>query len=273
MKIKEVLKMGILSVLSVAVLGGALVGTNNLVFANAAGRTVELAPLEAMNVTLTAYADIDIDTPAPLITIYEEIAPNSGPPGEDAISALGAVNIAARYILEKFDVDIEGSVAIALFNDLLSFGHMRAYDFWAAGIWTITIKIDGEVAFAAGINAATGEVLSVSDLSDPGIILPGRIINIRPDIRPITGVIVINLEDAGVLTEYFRITLADESGEAREFRIMTPEEFRELLESLDLDGRLEYAEFDIAFRQIPSTGTVPGIITITTCVADYDDAD
>ncbi|MDR2168300.1 MAG: hypothetical protein LBE35_10720 [Clostridiales bacterium] len=178
MKIGEIIKMSILSILSIAAFGGAFLGMNRLVLNNATARTVVLAPLVAMGVQLPDYGDFD----EPQIGIYESLAPNSGPPPAGAISAETAVTIAARYIYETFAVNIEGAAAHAIFNDLLAF--QDPTPIWGNGIWTVGIILDGgeSFTFTATIRADTGEVMMLTgerELVRPWITIAPRINN-RP---------------------------------------------------------------------------------------------
>jgi hypothetical protein len=197
-KISEVVKVVFASLLSVVLFGAMLMGANGLAFANAASRTMELPPLEAMSVSLpdnigasVAAALAATDSPRRNLNVNEIVIPSAGfgffsnqEKSENTLSAEEAAQIGAQYIYEIFDECIDGATVQMTFQ-----GHLRHRG--TNGVWSgmvgdgtlpegLGIDIEmpiGQPMFMFMLNAETGEAIHVERMTiggDGTIILTPR---------------------------------------------------------------------------------------------------
>jgi hypothetical protein len=195
-KINEVVKIAAASLLSIALFGGVLLGANRLAFANAASRTMELPPLEAMNVSpeinnaVSLGAALSASPEAPRSLNVKETASESWIFGsyhqrdENTLTAGEAAQLGARYIYELFGECIDGATVHMTFN-----GHMRHRG--GSGVWSGIVgdgilpgRVDTDIPMLIGIpsflfmiNAETGEAIHVERMTqgeDGMIILTPR---------------------------------------------------------------------------------------------------
>jgi len=202
--IGEVAKVVVASIASVGIFGAALFGANNLAFANAQSRTMEIPPFEAMSVSQnTPIATVDNinmptanalsaeQSPRRNLTVLDTVIHDwmwgdRDAANENTISAEDAAQIGAQYIYEVFGECVDGATVQMTFN-----GHLRHRG--TLGVWTgivgdgITPEgIDFEMPigtpmFLFMLNAETGEAIHVERMTDfgDGIIM----LNPRSDAR------------------------------------------------------------------------------------------
>ncbi|MCL2169822.1 MAG: hypothetical protein FWB74_07350 [Defluviitaleaceae bacterium] len=211
-KIKEGVKVVVMSALSIAILGAGLVATNQLVFANAAGRTLEMPPMEGMNVTFVG---------TPMGTSGTVLAANTASSGEDAHVPDYAYDYEKEYVYEEqedysppaptttttsrsltVNEDVAplssgprgaGTICVTQAAHILAdliyerFGecingatiHATFTDTMifrgSSGVWNVGVMANGETPYTAIMCADTGYVVFIKDIR--GFIKPGVMIS------------------------------------------------------------------------------------------------
>ncbi|MCL2854685.1 MAG: hypothetical protein FWE21_03605 [Defluviitaleaceae bacterium] len=209
-KIKEIAKVATASALSIAVLGGAFMATNHLVFASTIGRTLEVPAIEGMPTSFIAASLENYGQVQRNLNVTEDVAHLSGSArGYGTISAEQAAQALANRIYEQFGEDIDGADVYATFNDRMTFGG-------SDGVWSMGVRIDGEVAFAAIMCANTGHTVFVECVR--GVGTPGIMMHSGSGLR----IHVFNQQPLDL--ENFEIEIND----LGRFRRISPEEVEEL---------------------------------------------
>jgi len=195
MKFNEIVKTTALSLLSIGVFGAALVGANQFSFANAANRTLEMPPVEAMSVSLPNASEVTtsannngtslgsalsaIGSPGRNLIVDEvefySIWGGTHERGENTLSAEEAAQIGAQYIYEIFGECIDGATVQMVFQGHLMHRGVR-------GVWVGTVgdgiipecrDLDipmpiGTPMFIFMLNAETGEAIHVEQATIGG---------------------------------------------------------------------------------------------------------